>query len=166
MDRRPAQLGRTIMALGLLACAAAAMAVLGWINYDLLTEAYGSGPPHYGRTANMDKWTSLPKDLQDILLQVSDEYMDVYARNQIEFTRTARKELIAGIDGKKVVFHDLSEEERKRWAKAGESFTKAWLEKMEKKGIDGPAFLAKLEKVTAKWEAKLKAEGYPWEKTN
>jgi hypothetical protein len=29
-----------------------------WFNYIYLTEAYGSGPPYYGRTTNMDKWTS------------------------------------------------------------------------------------------------------------
>ena len=31
--------------------------LLGWINYVSLAEAYGSGPPHYGRTVNMDKWS-------------------------------------------------------------------------------------------------------------
>jgi hypothetical protein len=34
-----------IVALGLVA-----------INYWALMEAYGSGPPYYGRTTNMDKW--------------------------------------------------------------------------------------------------------------
>lgn len=29
-----------------------------WIGLGLLTEAYGSRAPHYGGTANMDKWTS------------------------------------------------------------------------------------------------------------
>jgi hypothetical protein len=29
-----------------------------WINYINLTEAYGSGPPYYNRTTNMDKWSS------------------------------------------------------------------------------------------------------------
>ena len=36
-----------------------ALALLGfvaWLNYDALTEAYGSGPPYFGRTTNMDKW--------------------------------------------------------------------------------------------------------------
>ena len=28
------------------------------VNYVLLSEAYGDGPPYYGRTVNMDKWTS------------------------------------------------------------------------------------------------------------
>ncbi|MEH3040495.1 MAG: hypothetical protein PGN21_10590 [Sphingomonas paucimobilis] len=29
-----------------------------WITVDMLNEAYGAGPPYYGRTVNMDKWTS------------------------------------------------------------------------------------------------------------
>jgi hypothetical protein len=29
-----------------------------WFNYAVLTEAFGSGPPYYGRTTNMDKWTN------------------------------------------------------------------------------------------------------------
>ncbi len=29
-----------------------------WLNYSWLSEAYGSGPPYYGRTTNMDKWSS------------------------------------------------------------------------------------------------------------
>jgi hypothetical protein len=28
----------------------------GWLSYDSLNEAFGSGPPFYGRTVNMDKW--------------------------------------------------------------------------------------------------------------
>lgn len=29
-----------------------------WIDYSHLVEAYGGGPPYYGRTTNMDKWES------------------------------------------------------------------------------------------------------------
>lgn len=29
-----------------------------WINFNILTEAYGAGPPYYSRTTNMDKWTN------------------------------------------------------------------------------------------------------------
>lgn len=38
----------------------AALMVAGavWITIDMLNEAYGAGPPYYGRTVNMDKWTS------------------------------------------------------------------------------------------------------------
>ena len=27
-------------------------------SIDVLAEAYGAGPPHYGQTTNMDKWSS------------------------------------------------------------------------------------------------------------
>ena len=29
-----------------------------WFNYASLSEAYGSGPPYYSRTTNMDKWVN------------------------------------------------------------------------------------------------------------
>lgn len=30
---------------------------VAFVNYSLIVEAFGSGPPHYGRTTNMDKWS-------------------------------------------------------------------------------------------------------------
>ncbi len=46
------------------------LAAAVWLNYSWLTEAYGSGPPYYGRTTNMDKWSDpLP------LLAVADIVM-------------------------------------------------------------------------------------------
>lgn len=41
--------------LGLLS-ALALLLFAGWLNYEQLTEAFGSGPPYFGRTVNMDKW--------------------------------------------------------------------------------------------------------------
>ena len=38
--------------------AAIMVAGMVWITVDMLNEAYGAGPPYYGRTVNMDKWTS------------------------------------------------------------------------------------------------------------
>lgn len=34
------------------------MGFVGWLNYSQLNEAYGSGPPYYSRTVNMDKWSN------------------------------------------------------------------------------------------------------------
>ena len=34
------------------------VAGLAMLNYFALTEAFGSGPPYYGRTTNMDKWSN------------------------------------------------------------------------------------------------------------
>lgn len=43
------------------ACVALSIALVGclaWVTYDVALESYGSGPPYYGRTTNMDKWTN------------------------------------------------------------------------------------------------------------
>jgi hypothetical protein len=42
----------------ILICGAAIIIIAAWLNYSYLAEAFGSGPPYYGRTANMDKWTN------------------------------------------------------------------------------------------------------------
>lgn len=42
-------------------CFALSIALIGWlawITYDVVVESYGPGPPYYGRTTNMDKWTN------------------------------------------------------------------------------------------------------------
>ncbi|RIY01426.1 hypothetical protein D3218_08710 [Aureimonas flava] len=45
-----ARIARTALAFALLT-------ITVWLNATILIEAYGSGPPYHGRTANMDKWT-------------------------------------------------------------------------------------------------------------
>jgi hypothetical protein len=40
-----------------LVLAAALVGFLAWQTYDIIGEAYGPGPPYYGRTTSMDKWT-------------------------------------------------------------------------------------------------------------
>ena len=43
------------------ACWLAALALIGlvaWLNWFNLNEAFGDGPPYYGRTTNMDKWAN------------------------------------------------------------------------------------------------------------
>lgn len=132
-----------------------------------LTEAYMGQYLAYGGGINLELFNEMPKDIQDILLKTSDEYMDVYARMQIEYTEQAKKELTAGIDGKKVQFHPLPEAERKRWAKAAEDFTVEWIARMDKSGVDAKGLLERLADTTAKYEATLESDGYPWaKKTN
>jgi hypothetical protein len=49
---------RRLVSYASLAAAIALIAVLAWANYGIIVESYGSGPPYYGRTTNMDKWTN------------------------------------------------------------------------------------------------------------
>jgi hypothetical protein len=46
--------------LGFLLCALSAVIILALIffTYMAISEAFGSGPPYYGRSTNMDKWSN------------------------------------------------------------------------------------------------------------
>jgi len=51
-----------------------------WLNVTSLVEAFGDGPPYYGRSANMDKWTNplpvlLTVDAATLLLGVGIFYL-------------------------------------------------------------------------------------------
>ena len=41
-----------------LLCAIIVVVAVFWLNATWLVEAFGAGPPYYGRTTNMDKWTN------------------------------------------------------------------------------------------------------------
>ncbi len=131
-----------------------------------LTEVDMGQPLGYGGGINLKVFNDLPKELQDILVETSDEYMNVYARNYIEDSENAKKALTAGIDGRKVEFHKLPDAERAKWAAAAADFTTAWLAKMDKLGIDGKAFIVAFEATRAKYRKILKDQGYPWAHTN
>lgn len=45
--------GILLLVLGMLVLVMAA-----FVNYEVISEAYGAGPPYYSRTTNMDKWNN------------------------------------------------------------------------------------------------------------
>lgn len=116
----------------------------------------------YGGGINLKLFNEMPKNVQDVLLKTSDEYMDVYARIYKEETVSAKKAMMEGIDGKKVNMHYLSDAERARWAASSEAFTSEWIAKMEKKGFDAKAFVATMKATQAKYIKIVKDKGYPW----
>ena len=131
-----------------------------------LTEANMGQVLGYGGGINLKIFNGMSAKQRDILVNTSDEYMNVYARNSLEYSAQAKVDMIAGIDGKKVQFHQLADAERTKWAAAAGSFTSDWLAKMKKKGIDGKAFIMAFEQTRAKYRGILKAKGYPWKSTN
>jgi hypothetical protein len=73
-------LARRLIVYACFAAAIALIAVLAWTNYQVIVEAYGSGPPYYGRTTNMDKWTDpvpglVTIDLPGVILAAGLAYL-------------------------------------------------------------------------------------------
>ena len=60
---------------------------VSWLSYDSLREAYGSGPPYYSRTTNMDKWHNpIPGllMLDGLALLMSAAAVQLYRRRRSE----------------------------------------------------------------------------------
>ncbi|MFK7964076.1 MAG: C4-dicarboxylate TRAP transporter substrate-binding protein [Burkholderiaceae bacterium] len=129
---------------------------------DHITEVQMGQVLGFGMGINLRTFNGMPKDLQDILLEVSDEYVEVAARLFIEQVEKYRKELVDGIDGKKIAFHQMDEAERSKWREAGSVFVEDWIAKVEKKNIDGKKIVADLNQLRAKYEEELATKGYPW----
>lgn len=118
----------------------------------------------YGAAINLKLWKQMPAGIRDAISKASDAYMDRYAEAYLADADTTKTELMRGIDGKKVVFHELSEAERKNWEKHAGAFTTKWLDTMQGKGFDAKGFLATFEKTRAKYESELASKGYVWKR--
>ncbi|MDE0943507.1 MAG: C4-dicarboxylate TRAP transporter substrate-binding protein [Alphaproteobacteria bacterium] len=127
-----------------------------------LTEANMGQVLGYGIGINTKLLNKMPKKLQDIIWKTSDEYMDVYAKMYIGDSIAAKEAMMAGIDGRKMNFHQLSDDERMKWTAAAASFKADWIAKMNKKGIDADAFLKKFNMIRAKYQKIVAEKGYPW----
>jgi TRAP-type C4-dicarboxylate transport system substrate-binding protein len=131
-----------------------------------LTEANMGQLLGYGIGITTKLLDGLPQKLRDIILKTSDEYMDVYAKMYMVASAEAKSAMIKGIDGRKVAFHQLSADERMKWEAAAAKFKVQWVAKMQKRGMDTDAFLAKFEKIHAKYKKIVAEKGYPWATTN
>lgn len=149
----------------------------GTINYIQEIEAY----KHYevaghvtevqmgqvlglGLGINLDTFNSMPEDVQNAILEVSDEFLEKFTIAYNEGVARARDAMKAGIDGNKVEFHYLENDERERWRAQADFFIEDWLAEMDKKGFDGRQLVAQMQELRAKYEKELAEQGYPWER--
>ncbi len=118
----------------------------------------------YGICINRDLFESMPGDLQEIMVQTSQDYMDVYARFSIEEMKSARTDLVAGIDGYKMEINQLAPEEHSKFVEAAQPIIEGWLADMAERGLDGQRILADIKALQAHYQQELKDKGYPWER--
>lgn len=137
-------------------------------NYKLyevashLTEVQLGQVLGFGLGINKKLMDGFSPEIQSIIRQASEEYQDASSKRFYDELNATKAELAAGIDGKKVTFHQVTPEQRAEFLKAGESFTAAWKDKVSKAGGDADALLVKLAEVTKKYENEVKTKGYPW----
>lgn len=141
--------------------------VLSYKHYEVarhLTEVRMGQVLGYGLGINKRLWAGMPDDLRRILTETSDELMDRYAEKYLASVADVREKLEAGIDGRKVTFHRLTEAERAAWKAHADGFVAQWREKAEARGVDADGVLAALDRLRTAYEAELQAKGYPWQR--
>lgn len=102
-------------------------------------------------TVNLDVWNSLPKEVQQIMLEVGREYSDAVAQ------ATEIKNLAASkiMKEKGVTFYTLPIEEKRRWMKSLGNLAKVKAKEADKLGQPGS-------KILKYYVEEMAKEGYEW----
>ncbi|MBU2548714.1 MAG: TRAP transporter substrate-binding protein DctP [Proteobacteria bacterium] len=88
----------------------------------------------WGIHINLDKWKTLPPDVQKVMLDVANECYEVERERE-------KKNMLWGRDvlsKKGCKFHEISQATREEWVKACPDFMESWVQANEKAG-NGPA---------------------------
>jgi TRAP-type C4-dicarboxylate transport system substrate-binding protein len=115
----------------------------------------------FGAGINLDDWNALPEDVRAIITELSDAFIDRFARAYLDDAEQAKRELMAGIGGRTVQFHPVAPEERARLV-ARSTFVTDWVNRMSAAGVDARRIVDTLGQIRAKYDAELAAKGYPW----
>lgn len=102
---------------------------------------------------NLDKWNALPADIQKILSDVSDEWIDVHGKTWNEVDLNGREYTL----GLKNTIIELSKEENSRWKNAVSPVIEDYKEEVGKKGLSGKQYVNELMELinTAKSDKQL-----------
>lgn len=101
---------------------------------------------------NKTKWESLPKDVQNVIAQVSEEWIARTGKAWDDMDRAGRDFTLAR--GNQII--TLSPEENARWAKAVQPLIEEYLKKMKDKGLPGDEALKTCQEALQKAEAAVK----------
>lgn len=119
----------------------------------------------YGAAISRRTWNGMPEDLQQIILEVSDELHEEMARIQITAEADVeRRAPTEGFDGKIIEVHELTPETAAEWEAAAGEFLEDWKADMAKRGYDGEGILADLMMLRTKYRKELAEQGYPWDR--
>jgi len=114
----------------------------------------------YGIVVNLDQWKEFSPELRKIFQEVSDEFVEYYARTLLE----SNKRIIESSKKKGVKYYKLSDQQKALWMKKAEPFMKKWVEEKEAKGLPGKETQALFVRLRDKYQKEIDEKGYPWDR--
>ena len=149
-------------------------ALQGWITVTMAYKLYEVSPhitlansgmtTSTGVVVNQELFDSMPEDLQKIIQDTSVELMDRYAEALVAETDQIKAMLTEGVDGYKVQFHELSEDEMARWKERAAFLVPAYVEEANEAGLDGQAIWDAYSANLDKYRQTVTTDGHPWDK--
>jgi TRAP-type C4-dicarboxylate transport system substrate-binding protein len=99
---------------------------------------------------NKDKWASLPADIQKIIEETSEEWIEVHGKTWDKVDEEGRKYTL-GL-GNSII--ELSSAESRRWHSAVQPMMQEYEEAAGEKGLDGKGYIAMLNGLIKKYSSK------------
>jgi TRAP-type C4-dicarboxylate transport system substrate-binding protein len=112
----------------------------------------------YGIVINLDEWKALSPELKKIFTEVSDEFVEYYARTLQE----SNARIIKASKANDVTFYELTDEQKALWREKAAPFMQKWVDDMEAKGLPGKKTQELFLQLRDKYQKEIDENGYPW----
>ncbi len=89
---------------------------------------------------NLNKWNELPKEIQQVMTDVSNEWIGIHGKTWNEADSNGRKYTLER--GNNII--DLSKEENMKWKTAVKPIIDEYIQNMEKQGLPGKQYVSEL----------------------
>ena len=96
---------------------------------------------------NLDKWNNLPKDVQQVMESVSDEWVDVHGNTWNEGDKQGREYTLSL--GNQII--PLSDEESEKWKSAVKKVISTYVTAADEKGLNGKESVDRLNALISKY---------------
>ncbi len=133
----------------------------GWKQAEVVK--YVTGCYDVGYTANMfvvinkDTWDSLPSDVQEVLSEVSEEWIEKHARVWTYYDK-AGIDYFLTFEGRELI--ELSPQEMARWVEATKPLIDEYISEKTTMGLPAADYEAYLIEQTGYWTEKTPTEGF------
>jgi len=114
----------------------------------------------YGIVINLDDWKAMSPELQKVVTEASDDFVEKYGRDLIE----SREKIIAMAKEKGVTFHALNDQQLALWLETAEPYLKGWVTNNETRAPGAKETQQKFFSLRDKFQKEIKEKGYPWKR--
>lgn len=110
---------------------------------------------------NLDRFKGLEESQQKVLLDLGSEFVDAYSKAIIAGNARAY-DLMEQQPGFEIVA--FSKAEKAKLLQLGQKYVDAWIDEVNRSGLDGRALWNRYGELLAKYQEELTERGYPWDR--